>query len=246
MKSKTILALAMALCMSVSVAGCGSSDSSSGSSDSSSGGSGSNTAASAGQKGSGLPSDITDNLYDKRARFGSEVLGVPVSVGDLEDAGWVCKSPDNTVSGKKGCDIDFEKDSQLITAHVYNNAEEGSGAVKVGSDEGKSSLTVTYISMLSVLNDDGTVKSGKIALPKGIETGATIEQVKAAYGEPAKTKETYAPGGGNRDGFVYTYQESGKKSYVELIFKGDGSGSKIAKESTVKLQGVKICHSLSD
>ena len=250
MKRKAILTIAMALCMCASMAGCGNSESSSaGSSSAASNSSAAESSQAKDEKpaeptaSAAFPTELSDNLYDYRVKLGDEVLTAPATLGQLENAGWVKTGSANTVLADKGVSVDFEKDNKSITVYLVNK---GTESLTMDSEQGKTGLYTSSITVTSQLAKDDTVESNAFALPKGIETGATIEQVKAAYGEPAKTKEIYAPGGGNRNGFVYTYQAEGKKSYLELTFKPTSKSGSIAKEGNVSLQGVKVFHSTED
>lgn len=215
MKRKAILTIAMAICMCGAMVGCGDS-SSTGSNDKTG-----NSASSSDNKKTvdALPTELTDNLYDYRIKVGDDVFTVPVSLEALQNADWSKSRELATLSAGGVFDLDYKKDKteeRTLAAIRIENSTDKERDLSADADK----IDVTSIAVSSKWNDV------PILLPKGIEVGvATTDDVATAYGEPKEVQELYASGGGNRNGYIYSYYQDASAqtykdadAYVRLTF----------------------------
>lgn len=157
-----------------------------------------------------LPTELTDNLYDYRVKVGDDVFTVPISLAALQNADW-SKSRDLAKLSAGGVfDLDYKKDKteeRTLAAIRIENSTDKERDLSADADK----IDVTSIAVSSKWNDV------PILLPKGIEVGvATTDDVATAYGEPKEVQELYASGGGNRDGYIYSYyQDDSAQTYKD-------------------------------
>lgn len=208
MKRKTILAMAMAVFMCGAMVGCG---------NSTSGNKTGNSASSSNKKqDESFPAELTDNLFDYRIKVGDEVLTVPVKLSVYANADWGCENDAFTLSAGGVITNDYKKDDMQITLKLKNNTDD----VQERSGDGAKNIDITELVASSKWN---TVP---VELPKNIVAGtATTDDVVGVYGEPKEVQELYASGGGNRNGYIYSYYQDDSAqtykdadAYVRLTF----------------------------
>lgn len=231
MKRKAILAIAMAICMCGAMVGCGDS-ASSGNNDKTT-----NSASSSDKKqNDSFPTELTDNLFDYRIKVGDEVLTVPVKLSVYANADWHCENDVFTLSAGGISTDDYKKNDMQVTLGINNTTDDA----QERSGDGAKKIDVTKLTASSKWN------KVPVELPKNIVAGtATTDDVVGVYGEPKEVQELYAPGGGNRDGYIYFYYQDAVQTYkdadayVQLTFAlGEGENFQTG---TYYLETVSFC-----
>ena len=153
--------------------------------------------------------ELGDDIYSFSMKFDGQTMKFPMTYQEFTDMGWELSSsedPDTKVSTNSYGMLTFNKGASSVYADVINL-----GINEVGLED----CLIGGISVDGSYDVDLTVVSVK--LPGDIELGkATLDDIKAAYGEPSDTYE----------GDLYTKLTYEKDSYQEVelsVFKDDNT-----------------------
>ena len=153
--------------------------------------------------------ELGDDIYSFSMEFDGQTLKFPMTYQEFTDMGWELSSsedPDTKVSTNSYGMLTFNKGASSVYADVINL-----GINEVGLED----CLIGGISVDGSYDVDLTAVSVK--LPGDIELGkATLDDIKAAYGEPSDTYE----------GDLYTKLTYEKDSYQEVelsVFKDDNT-----------------------
>ena len=153
--------------------------------------------------------ELGDDIYSFSMEFDGQTMKFPMTYQEFTDMGWELSSsedPDTKVSTNSYGMLTFNKGASSVYADVINL-----GINEVGLED----CLIGGISVDGSYDVDLTVVSVK--LPGDIELGkATLDDIKAAYGEPSDTYE----------GDLYTKLTYEKDSYQEVelsVFKDDNT-----------------------
>lgn len=153
--------------------------------------------------------ELGDDIYSFSMEFDGQIMKFPMTYQEFTDMGWELSSsedPDTKVSTNSYGMLTFNKGASSVYADVINL-----GINEVGLED----CLIGGISVDGSYDVDLTVVSVK--LPGDIELGkATLDDIKAAYGEPSDTYE----------GDLYTKLTYEKDSYQEVelsVFKDDNT-----------------------
>ena len=153
--------------------------------------------------------ELGDDIYSFSMKFDGQTMKFPMTYQEFTDMGWELSSsedPDTKVSTNSYGMLTFNKGASSVYADVINL-----GINEVGLED----CLIGGISVDGSYNVDLTAVSVK--LPGDIELGkATLDDIKAAYGEPSDTYE----------GDLYTKLTYEKDSYQEVelsVFKDDNT-----------------------
>lgn len=152
---------------------------------------------------------LGDDIYSFSMEFDGQTMKFPMTYQEFTDMGWELSSsedPDTKVSTNSYGMLTFNKGASSVYADVINL-----GINEVGLED----CLIGGISVDGSYDVDLTAVSVK--LPGDIELGkATLDDIKAAYGEPSDTYE----------GDLYTKLTYEKDSYQEVelsVFKDDNT-----------------------
>lgn len=153
--------------------------------------------------------ELGDDIYSFSMEFDGQTMKFPMTYQEFTDMGWELSSsedPDTKVSTNSYGMLTFNKGASSVYADVINL-----GINEVGLEDcliGGISVDGSY---------DVDLTSVSVKLPGDIELGkATLDDIKAAYGEPSDTYE----------GDLYTKLTYEKDSYQEVelsVFKDDNT-----------------------
>lgn len=153
--------------------------------------------------------ELGDDIYSFSMEFDGQTMKFPMTYQEFTDMGWELSSsedPDTKVSTNSYGMLTFNKGASSVYADVINL-----GINEVGLED----CLIGGISVDGSYDVDLTAVSVK--LPGDIELGkATLDDIKAAYGEPSDTYE----------GDLYTKLIYEKDSYQEVelsVFKDDNT-----------------------
>ena len=153
--------------------------------------------------------ELGDDIYSFSMEFDGQIMKFPMTYQDFVGMGWELSSredPDTKVSTNSYGMLTFNKGASSVYADVINL-----GINEVGLED----CLIGGISVDGSYDVDLTAVSVK--LPGDIELGkATLDDIKAAYGEPSDTYE----------GDLYTKLTYEKDSYQEVelsVFKDDNT-----------------------
>lgn len=153
--------------------------------------------------------ELGDDIYSFSMEFDGQTMKFPMTYQEFTDMGWDLSSsedPDTKVSTNSYGMLTFNKGASSVYADVINL-----GINEVGLED----CLIGGISVDGSYDVDLTAVSVK--LPGDIELGkATLDDIKAAYGEPSDTYE----------GDLYTKLTYEKDSYQEVelsVFKDDNT-----------------------
>ena len=153
--------------------------------------------------------ELGDDIYSFSMKFDGQTMKFPMTYQEFTDMGWELSSsedPDTKVSTNSYGMLTFNKGASSVYADVINL-----GINEVGLED----CLIGGISVDGSYDVDLTAVSVK--LPGDIELGkATLDDIKAAYGEPSDTYE----------GDLYTKFTYEKDSYQEVelsVFKDDNT-----------------------
>lgn len=153
--------------------------------------------------------ELGDDIYSFSMEFDGQTMKFPMTYQEFTDMGWELSSsedPDTKVSTNSYGMLTFNKGASSVYADVINL-----GINEVGLED----CLIGGISVDGSYDVDLTAVSVK--LPGDIELGkATLDNIKAAYGEPSDTYE----------GDLYTKLTYEKDSYQEVelsVFKDDNT-----------------------
>lgn len=163
-----------------------------------------------------------DDIYSFQLMFGEDLLKVPMTCDELVSMGWQAENPEDldtmvqTNSYITG--VRFVKGNYYISADILNLGinEVPAGECLVGGIEVDGSGAVYE-------NIGQKIEPGTVMLPGNIEVGtSTVEDIKAAYGEPSDIHEdeTYTVLTYDKDSFqdvsLTVYQETGTLLEVDM------------------------------
>ena len=153
--------------------------------------------------------ELGDDIYSFSMEFDGQTMKFPMTYQEFTDMGWELSSsedPDTKVSTNSYGMLTFNKGASSVYADVINL-----GINEVGLEDcliGGISVDGSY---------DVDLAAVSVKLPGDIELGkATLDDIKAAYGEPSDTYE----------GDLYTKLTYEKDSYQEVelsVFKDDNT-----------------------
>ena len=153
--------------------------------------------------------ELGDDIYSFSMEFDGQTMKFPMTYQEFTDMGWELSSsedPDTKISTNSYGMLTFNKGASSVYADVINL-----GINEVGLED----CLIGGISVDGSYDVDLTAVSVK--LPGDIELGkATLDDIKAAYGEPSDTYE----------GDLYTKLTYEKDSYQEVelsVFKDDNT-----------------------
>ena len=166
--------------------------------------------------------ELGDDIYSFQVMFDGDLLKLPMSCDELISMGWQAENPEDmdtmvqTNSYITG--VRFVKGNYYISADILNLGinEEPASKCLIGGIEVDASGAVHE-------NIGQKIEPGIAMLPGNIEVGtATIEDIKAAYGEPTDTHEdeVYTVLTYDKDSFqditLTVYQETGTLLEVDM------------------------------
>lgn len=153
--------------------------------------------------------ELGDDIYSFSMEFDGQIMKFPMTYQDFVGMGWELSSredPDMKISTNSYGFVSFNKGKNSVSAEVMNL-----GINEVGLED----------SLIGGISVDGSydvdLTAVSVKLPGDIELGkATLDDIKAAYGEPSDTYE----------GDLYTKLTYEKDSYQEVelsVFKDDNT-----------------------
>ena len=143
--------------------------------------------------------ELGDDIYSFSMEFDGQIMKFPMTYQDFVGMGWELSSredPDMKISTNSYGFVSFNKGKNSVSAEVMNL-----GINEVGLED----------SLIGGITVDGSydidLTSVSVKLPGGIELGkSTLDDIKAAYGEPSDTYE----------GDLYTKVTYEKDTYQEI------------------------------
>ena len=153
--------------------------------------------------------ELGDDIYSFSMEFDGQIMKFPMTYQDFVGMGWELSSredPDMKISTNSYGFVSFNKGKNSVSAEVMNL-----GINEVGLED----------SLIGGITVDGSydidLSTVSVKLPGGLELGkATLDDIKAAYGEPSDTYE----------GDLYTKLTYEKDSYQEVelsVYKDDNT-----------------------
>lgn len=166
---------------------------------------------------------LGDDIYSFSMEFDGQTMKFPMTYQDFVGMGWELSSredPDMKISTNSYGFVSFNKGKNSVSAEVMNL-----GINEVGLED----------SLIGGITVDGSydidLTSVSVKLPGGIELGkATLDDIKAAYGDPSDTYE----------GDLYTKVTYEKDTYQEVelsVFKDDNTLKKVDMENLEEPEG---------
>lgn len=167
--------------------------------------------------------ELGDDIYSFSMKFDGQTMKFPMTYQDFVGMGWELSSredPDMKISTNSYGFVSFNKGKNSVSAEVMNL-----GINEVGLED----------SLIGGITVDGSydidLTSVSVKLPGGIELGkSTLDDIKAAYGEPSDTYE----------GDLYTKVTYEKDTYQEVelsVFKDDNTLKKVDMENLEEPEG---------
>ena len=167
--------------------------------------------------------ELGDDIYSFSMEFDGQIMKFPMTYQDFVGMGWELSSredPDMKISTNSYGFVSFNKGKNSVSAEVMNL-----GINEVGLED----------SLIGGITVDGSydidLTSVSVKLPGGIELGkSTLDDIKAAYGEPSDTYE----------GDLYTKVTYEKDTYQEVelsVFKDDNTLKKVDMENLEEPEG---------
>lgn len=167
--------------------------------------------------------ELGDDIYSFSMEFDGQIMKFPMTYQDFVGMGWELSSredPDMKISTNSYGFVSFNKGKNSVSAEVMNL-----GINEVGLED----------SLIGGITVDGSydidLTSVSVKLPGGIELGkSTLDDIKAAYGEPSDTYE----------GDLYTKVTYEKDTYQEVelsVFKDDNTLKKVDMENLEEPKG---------
>ena len=167
--------------------------------------------------------ELGDDIYSFSMKFDGQTMKFPMTYQEFTDMGWELSSredPDMKISTNSYGFVSFNKGKNSVSAEVMNL-----GINEVGLED----------SLIGGITVDGSydidLTSVSVKLPGGIELGkSTLDDIKAAYGEPSDTYE----------GDLYTKVTYEKDTYQEVelsVFKDDNTLKKVDMENLEEPEG---------
>ena len=167
--------------------------------------------------------ELGDDIYSFSMEFDGQIMKFPMTYQDFVGMGWELSSredPDMKISTNSYGFVSFNKGKNSVSAEVMNL-----GINEVGLED----------SLIGGITVDGSydidLTSVSVKLPGGIELGkSTLDDIKAAYGEPSDTYE----------GDLYTKVNYVTDTYHEVelsVFKDDNTLKKVDMENLEEPEG---------
>ena len=167
--------------------------------------------------------ELGDDIYSFSMEFDGQIMKFPMTYQDFVGMGWELsfrEDPDMKISTNSYGFVSFNKGKNSVSAEVMNL-----GINEVGLED----------SLIGGITVDGSydidLTSVSVKLPGGIELGkSTLDDIKAAYGEPSDTYE----------GDLYTKVTYEKDTYQEVelsVFKDDNTLKKVDMENLEEPEG---------
>ena len=167
--------------------------------------------------------ELGDDIYSFSMEFDGQIMKFPMTYQDFVGMGRELSSredPDMKISTNSYGFVSFNKGKNSVSAEVMNL-----GINEVGLED----------SLIGGITVDGSydidLTSVSVKLPGGIELGkSTLDDIKAAYGEPSDTYE----------GDLYTKVTYEKDTYQEVelsVFKDDNTLKKVDMENLEEPEG---------
>ena len=167
--------------------------------------------------------ELGDDIYSFSMEFDGQIMKFPMTYQDFVGMGWELSSredPDMKISTNSYGFVSFNKGKNSVSAEVMNL-----GINEVGLED----------SLIGGITVDGSydidLTSVSVKLPGGIELGkSTLDDIKAAYGEPSDTYECD----------LYTKVTYEKDTYQEVelsVFKDDNTLKKVDMENLEEPEG---------
>lgn len=166
--------------------------------------------------------ELGDDIYSFQVMFDGDLLKLPMSCDELISMGWQAENPEDLDTMVQNnsyiTGVRFVKGNYYISADILNLGinEEPASKCLIGGIEVDASGAVHE-------NIGQKIEPGIAMLPGNIEVGtATIEDIKAAYGEPtdAHEDEVYTVLTYDKDSFqditLTVYQETGTLLEVDM------------------------------
>lgn len=148
---------------------------------------------------------LSDNLYDFQIQIDGTVFTLPQEYSSIVSSGWTLKDSDENET--------IQANSKYGVLVFKNSKDHSFMASGVNFDINARPVKETYITSITAdqfLHNEGV----EVILAKGITLGkSTLDEVKAAYGEP---NSEYNGSSSNS----ITYSKDGYKS-IQLMFSGD-------------------------
>lgn len=126
---------------------------------------------------------LSDDIYSFQLKYGEEVFQLPMAFSELTDRGWELSKSDDSEQ-KLGTN------SYTMVRFLKGNLEISADVINLGINE--AALSDCLIGGLSVnaRYSEMDFTEAPVELPKGIRMGAaTVDDIKAAYGEPSDVYE---------------------------------------------------------
>lgn len=174
--------------------------------------------------------ELGDDIYSFQLLFDGDLLKAPMSGADLISMGWQAENPEDldtmVQSNSYMTGVSFIKGNYKISADMLNLGinEAPAGECLVGGIEVDGSGAVYE-------NIGQKIEPGVVMLPGNIEVGtATIEDIKAAYGEPSNMYEddTYTK---------LTYEKDIYEDITLTVYKETGTLLEVDMRSFVEPEG---------
>ena len=174
--------------------------------------------------------ELGDDIYSFQLLFDGDLLKAPMSGTDLISMGWQAENPEDldtmVQSNSYMTGVSFIKGNYKISADMLNLGinEAPAGECLVGGIEVDGSGAVYE-------NIGQKIEPGVVMLPGNIEVGtATIEDIKAAYGEPSNMYEddTYTK---------LTYEKDIYEDITLTVYKETGTLLEVDMRSFVEPEG---------
>ena len=167
--------------------------------------------------------ELGDDIYSFSMEFDGQIMKFPMTYQDFVGMGWELSSredPDMKISTNSYGFVSFNKGKNSVSAEVMNL-----GINEVGLED----------SLIGGITVDGSydidLTSVSVKPQGGIELGkSTLDDIKAAYGEPSDTYE----------GDLYTKVTYEKDTYQEVelsVFKDDNTLKKVDMENLEEPEG---------
>lgn len=129
--------------------------------------------------------ELSDNLFDYQISFDGEILSLPCALNDLHNMGWEYEETYILSSGSKK-ELEMMKDDKQITVELFNTGDE---QIAIDQYEYESFSSVMVNNIMVSVSESWNTGDFEIKTAKGItEMVSTVDDVVAAYGEPAYIK----------------------------------------------------------
>lgn len=123
------------------------------------------------------PSNIGKDLLSFQVKYGGDYYKLPAPITEFEKNGWVLQSNAAKVIAAKSSDVGIElrKGNQVLRTQIENYNDKAEP------------LKHCFVGYVEYSTNGAQIP---LELPKGISEKSSIDEIIAAYGQPAKTKES--------------------------------------------------------